>query len=439
MSLLRKRYERGVDAERRQDLDAAVAHFENLVADPCGVGECPDARLRLGRLYARRRDPARAVETLAKALESAPGALEERMLLLEQYRDLFLIERATGPRHARQKLVVRGYRGRAERDPSHANLFDLGYLHALGLDPECDRAGNVRAAVSAWERCLALGDADGLTLKHLAGGYAWLGRWPEARRAAEKLVALAPRDGEALDQLADAWDACGDREAADRVRWQRVDLEPDRAAGWVRLVEAWAARGRPRDDDVSAIVQPHAELAREVERRGTTPAGQVALGWAHLAICEGAPGEDEAVRALARFEEAQEAAPDEPFGWWGAARAHAILVAAGRTTAAPAIEACEEPARRHPSLARAHLELGEALMLAPAAPDRDEAARAAFTRARDLEPQDARPHLRLAELARATGATDEACVHARRALALAADPERAAMAAALLESLTSAW
>src|SRR5437763_6021330 len=115
VSLLRARYERGRDAERRQDLDAAVAHYENLVADPCGRGECPDARMRLGRLYARRLEPARAVEALSKAFEAGFGAREERMLLLEQYRDLFLVELATGPRQARQKLVVRGYRNRAER------------------------------------------------------------------------------------------------------------------------------------------------------------------------------------------------------------------------------------------------------------------------------------------------------------------------------------
>src|SRR5207244_4314714 len=114
-------------------------------------------------------EPARAVETLSKALEAGPGAREERMLLLEQYRDLFLVEQETGPRHARQKLVVRGYRNRAERDPSPANLFDLGFLHALGLDPGLDREGNARAAVSAWERALALGDPDPAILGELAG------------------------------------------------------------------------------------------------------------------------------------------------------------------------------------------------------------------------------------------------------------------------------
>ena len=72
----------------------------------------------------------------------------------------------------------------------------------------------------------------------------------------------------------------------------------------------------------------------------------------------------------------------------------------------------------HPAAARAHLELGEALLLAAPARDRDEALRAAFDRARELDPADARSHLRLAELLSREGAVDDALRHARLAAAL---------------------
>lgn len=171
-------FQRGLDAHKRGDMDAALQELEKAVADD---PRNPDALSWLGFLLVQRNQPEQAIPHLEKSLALKPGVADTHTNL----GNALLLKPGRTQEETLRAITL--FEKAVELSPSSSEAnFNLGYAYS--------RTAQYAQAAESYRKAIALNEKDGRAWTNLGLALQNLGKNEEAAEALRKGAALAPQD-----------------------------------------------------------------------------------------------------------------------------------------------------------------------------------------------------------------------------------------------------
>ena len=261
----------------------ALTHLEQAAA-----GGVEDARVTfsLGRLLVETGAFDDAVAALEPFVRDRPGFVDGLLLLATAYAGAGRAVEAT-------EALEEAVRGRPRSVRALSALAEL-----------YEAEGRWDDAADAYGRAAARRPSDVDLKRRWAAALLNAGDQERARTVIEEVVEARPSDGGAIYLLSEIERRLNNFEAAEAAARQVIALEPDGARGIYALAQVFLDRRQYRE--LVEVVEP---FVRDLRERGSAPRELAMLlvqsGASHLTL-----GDSEA--ALAAFELARDAAPDDP-------------------------------------------------------------------------------------------------------------------------------
>ena len=398
--------------------DAALIQYERCYSIAGSCDAYPDLPLRYGRLIARMGDVQSAIQPLKRAVDQFPDQVDVHMLLLEQYRNCFLIEGLDAIEGDSPAAVLSKY-GAGNVIEGAKGLFLAGYAYSLRLEKGRSDEESYQKAVQCFQKAAQADPGYILNLVHMAETLVRLGQVDQAQQTYQAIVKSEPENALALRRLAEMARDRKDWPTAEGLVRQLIELQPDNGGFRIMRWDLIKARIEGAEDANLQFDKIRRQLQKDADAASKDPWPHFDLGYAYLTLTtEFALGEDEINSAMFEFKQVMSMAPNNPWGYWGLKKVYNKMSLAGvKGKYDEAIKICREALNRNPHDARAHFELGEAFNENYDKNQKTEAL-SSYKESIIYDPNMVEAHFKIASIYRILNNYDDAIVAYNRVIAL---------------------